>query len=256
MLTDTPIINKMRRIVRGGAGSGNFDHAGRPGEVGGSLPSGEGAPSNGGSLSGNFSFRQSKISSRFENAIEDLDSVFLVTDEWGNTKVSGMTGRAEGRYWPDAEKIQINNSARNPEFTFVHESSHLMDYFLDDVLEMDGLTASLASLNIDAQSTAEMGIGTPMEGFWDAIGNSSAIQELEGLRNADPEGTSYLLDVREIFARANTQYVATRSQSPVLLEQLNDVREFEFYPEQWSDDDFAPIAAEFDSLYGDAGLLR
>lgn len=43
--TETPLSEDDRKfLIKGGVGSGNFGHAGRPGEVGGSAPSGSGRP--------------------------------------------------------------------------------------------------------------------------------------------------------------------------------------------------------------------
>lgn len=245
------VTNSTKRIIinKGGGGSGHFDHAGRPGEVGGSAPGGsspgKGAGDSGG-LANNFSYRDSKASEHFDRAISDLDEVFIGRDEWGNIKVSGYNGRGEGRYDPDAEKIQINNKSLNPEFTFIHEIGHAMDYgALRDTLEMEGVTATISSF-----------VSTKMDTFWDAIDNSDAIKSLKDMKADDPSSMEYLLDVREIHARAFSQYVAETSGSSVLLQQLDNVREHAWYSEQWTTADFAPIKSALDDLYGGAGLLR
>ena len=195
-------------------------------------------------LSGRFTYRSSKASVHFDNALEDLDSVFVGNDALGNVKVAGMTGRAEGRYYPDANKIAINNSARNPEFSFVHETGHAMDFqVLPDALGIEGVSATMGSFG-----------STPMDDFWDAIENSDAIKKLKTID--DPTAMGYLLDVREVHARAFTQYVTETSGSSILKQQLADTLEFDFYPEQWTTKDFAPIRSAMDKLYGDAGLLH
>lgn len=67
----------------------------------------------------------------------------------------------------------------------------------------------------------------------------------------DRDFCSYLLDPIEAFARAYSQWVALRAN-------MSESREFilnrtlsrgALYPEQWDDDDFEPIAREFDRLF-------
>ena len=198
------------------------------------------------SLSGRFSYRSSKASVHFDNAIEDLDSVFVDMADL-DISVAGYSGRGEGKFNPDTGKIQINNSAQHPELSFVHETGHAMDYrVLPGAIGIEGKTATLGSA---------FG-STPMDDFWGAIDNSDAIKKLQAMKLDDPSGMAYLLDVREVHARAFSQYVAETSGSQILMGQLDEVREFAWYPEQWTKKDFAPIKKAMDNLYGGAGLLR
>ena len=200
-----------------------------------------------GLLSDNISYRTSKASVHFDQAIEDIDSVFINHEAMTDIKVSGMTGRAEGKYYPDTRKIQINNSATYPEFSFIHETGHAHDFLvLPDVIGSDAITGTIGSA---------FG-STPMDDFWDAIDNSEAIKKLKRLKGSDPGAMEYLLDVREIYARSYSQYVVEKSGSKLLKKQLADTLEFDFYPEQWTAKDFAPIKKALDKLYRDAGLLH
>ena len=199
-----------------------------------------------GSLTESFSYRESKAAEHFDSAISDMDTVFVGMDDL-DVKVSGYSGRGEGKYNETTGKIKINNSAQHPELSLVHETGHAMDYrVLPDALGIEGTNATLGSI---------VG-GTPMDDFWDAIDDSSAIKKLQAMRLDDPDGIAYLLDVREVHARAFSQYVAETSGSELLLGQLDEVREFAWYPEQWTTSDFAPIKKALDELYGNAGLLR
>ena len=203
-------------------------------------------------LSGRFTYRSSKASVHFDNALEDLDSVFVDNAAMGNVKVAGMTGRSEGRYYEDANKIAINNKARNPEFSFVHETGHAVDFqVLPDALDIDGRTGTLGSA---FATYADEDAVTKMDDFWSAVHDSSAYKKL--LAIDDPAAMEYLLDVREVHARAFAQYVTEKSGSSILKEQLADSLEWDFYPEQWTKKDFAPIKKAMDKMYGDAGLLR
>lgn len=68
----------------------------------------------------------------------------------------------------------------------------------------------------------------------------------------------------EIFARAYAQYVAVKSGDPVLLEQLEETRQRlvdtngrkVYYPEQWADDDFAPLMDWFEKEFAARGWLQ
>jgi hypothetical protein len=81
----------------------------------------------------------------------------------------------------------------------------------------------------------------------------------------------YLLQPRELFARAFSQYIASRSTDPDTQDQLQIdlgrdtppigltveqwVRESDRnWPQQWPEEDFAPIAAFFDDLMQELGL--
>lgn len=199
----------------------------------------------GDSLSANFSYRESKASVHFDQAIEDMDKVFVGNTDLETIKVSGYSGRGEGKFNPETGKIQINNRSQHPELSFIHETGHAMDYrVLPDAL---GIESKAASLSFESN---------PMDDFWEAIENSSAIQELRAMRDDDPDGISYLLDVREVHARAFSQYIAETSGSQTLMSQLDSIRENAWYPEQWTTDDFALIKNALDELYGNAGLLR
>lgn len=61
---------------------------------------------------------------------------------------------------------------------------------------------------------------------------------------------SYLLEPRELFARAYAQYVAVRSGDLRLLTQLHEVRRDLIvgmvYHQQWDQEDFLPVLAAFD----------
>jgi len=67
-----------------------------------------------------------------------------------------------------------------------------------------------------------------------------------------------LLPLREAWARSYAQYIAVRSGDPLALRQLAGMRDpadarVQYYPEQWADDDFEPIARAIDALFGARG---
>jgi hypothetical protein len=71
---------------------------------------------------------------------------------------------------------------------------------------------------------------------------------------------TFMLRAQEMWARSYAQYIATRSGDPILRAQLFLERErlagMPYYPEQWDDDDFAPIAEAIDELLNAKGWRR
>lgn len=63
----------------------------------------------------------------------------------------------------------------------------------------------------------------------------------------------------ELFARAYSQYISVRSGNANMRSQLSGFQAESSrgsIPLQWQDDEFKPVAAAFDKLFGDAGWLN
>src|SRR5262249_13642197 len=151
---------------------------------------------------------------------------------------------------PRPLKISLKTK-EHPEFTLVHEIGH----FLDQQGAGKGKYHA-SSRDIDYSD------------FRRIVKESRAIKRLEQMLAEGkasvtlPDGTRkeypvdkrhvlYLLDMREIWARAYSQYVAVKSGDPLLLKQLDELRNYGgelSYPWQWDEDDFARIADEIDRL--------
>jgi len=75
--------------------------------------------------------------------------------------------------------------------------------------------------------------------------------------SVDPNEVRRLLYSEEQFARAYTQYIAIRGDHATVLDQPNQKRRNalaqQVYYEQWTDDDFEPIAHAFDALFRGKG---
>jgi hypothetical protein len=73
----------------------------------------------------------------------------------------------------------------------------------------------------------------------------------------DPAYLDYMLQPREVFARAYAQYIANRSDDDTLKAELRDRQEKDAnensYPQTWTDEEFAPIADDFDRMFEDLG---
>lgn len=108
-----------------------------------------------------------------------------------------------------------------------------------------------------------------MEPLFQAIEASEAIPRLKAclfelahdraVTNVTPRTlgkvTAYYTSRPETFARAFAQWITVRSGDPKLLAELKEKRhstsDEEKIPDQWEDEDFAPIAAEFEKLFAD-----
>ncbi|MBL8186577.1 MAG: minor capsid protein [Acidobacteria bacterium] len=149
-----------------------------------------------------------------------------------------------------AGEIMISRQGDHPELTLAHEIGH----FLDHQGVQKGTHMSARS-DVFAE-------------FRQAAEQSRAIQEIRRLAatrtvsvtlgEGDPIEypidrvyLSYLLKPEEIWARAYAQYIAVRSDDPTMREQLNQLRQRlgqVYYPAQWDDDEFEPIAEAMDRL--------
>jgi hypothetical protein len=272
---------------KGGPGSGNFGHAGRPGAVGGSQPRGHGvgrrvvpartrvgaamqwAPGN--APTGELR-RQVETS---------LDLIDWVHGDGGLPRIYlGSDDREElGTFVNNiqtAQAVLINVSTKSdhPLETTIHEVGHFIDFHLGTQRRIGKRSGGAA--------------GEAYAAVFDALGQTKAVNELwemyqhpsqyaathatEGDSQhpfkPDRVYTHYLLEDTEQFARAYSQYIATRSQHPQLQAEIaSELRVpavYELrsrygdqrvvvpeisYPEHWEADDFAPVAAAFDKLF-------
>lgn len=188
----------------------------------------------------------------------------------GPLRVIPLKSREMGRgrlggYDPNPGRHQILMSAEgrqlHPHLTLWHEVGHWLD-----VLALSATPGRLAS-----------GANHPDLRAWrDAVERSDAIRTMRQWLHeprwiTGPDGRlapnprrpthtenghiAYLLTPEEMFARAYAQWIATRSQHAAGLTELARVLDvaqtdpYDPYRRQWSDDDFAPIAAALDRLF-------
>jgi hypothetical protein len=150
-------------------------------------------------------------------------------------RLNYVTGQRSGR-------IQIHPTGSHPELTAIHEIGHMLDF---------------------------MALPNPQHGAWpthmapalaawrSAVDRSNAIAQLRAMKPG--KYRNYLLRREEIWARSYAQYIAVRSQDPVLLAQVARMRvpgTGVYYPRQWDDAEFEPIAAEFDRLLKALGWIQ
>ncbi len=150
-----------------------------------------------------------------------------------------------------AVKIALSKTGDHQAFTFIHEIGHFLDHSA-----ADRMWSSLSSAGENAAIIQAAKNSNWMMNFL------SMVHQINNRSSADAyvvpissQYASYLLRPQEIYARAYAQYIATKSQNPVLLEQLKKLQDAKF-PTQWTDEDFAPIAQVFDELFKEKGWIK
>jgi len=162
--------------------------------------------------------------------------------------------RSQGQYRPGAG-IDISELAHRPTWTIVHEIGH----FLDD--------RGLPGRGYSSRRKTDL-----LNEWHTAVNDSHAIRqlraaqanprnyrvEIDGVANTPrKKHLNYLLDAREIWSRSYAQYIAVRSGDEFLLNAVTIDRGSLLYGnQQWSDNDFAPIARAIDNLFKGLGWLR
>jgi hypothetical protein len=134
-----------------------------------------------------------------------------------------------GAWYLGTTKIGIDTkSASDLSLTLIHEIGHFLDSNMGD-LRFNGYLRT-------------------------AINNSTAIKNINSLFSPRSGSTleqrmqaSYLLSPVESFARAYSQWIATRSSNARLKQEVKERQARE--GSLWEPDDFEPIAREFDKIF-------
>lgn len=178
-------------------------------------------------------------------------------------KVKGLLGGANAQYqvwnpWGKPNEIHVSKYAQGPAASTAHEYGHFLDHklFGTGVNNLGGL----------GTHSSDPKIRKELLSLKLAMYRSKAIAQLvnkhdEHEKDRDYIGmqrTQYLLMPAEIFARAYSQWIGTRSSPQI----RNELREYDSiwrshgYHAQWDDKDFEPIARQFDHLFAKRGLRR
>lgn len=175
---------------------------------------------------------------------------------------SSTTTLGSFRYHRGGSPVDINLSTRgdHPELTLAHEVGHFLDH--------QGFTPGYHA------STA----APEMDGFRKAFEQTDAVQKLKEAKRkgffefTDEAGQThkgtidrrhleyinYLLEPHEGWARAYSQFIAEKSQDPVMLKQVDDIRRAPSISRwsQWASDDFKPILGALEALMEKQGWLK
>lgn len=152
------------------------------------------------------------------------------------------------------------NAKRARPTTAVHEAAHAMDFqmFANKGVEAQGMQSKLRFGSEQAAADTKH----TLRGWYDSVMGSNAIQRIKDEYNhrtgrLAQEGyrikaghVKYLSDPCELFARSYEQWIALRTGKPELKSSLTSNTMSGSY---WPDDEFEPIAAEFDKVFGIEG---
>jgi hypothetical protein len=158
-----------------------------------------------------------------------------------------------------AAEIGLTSIAKNPAFSIVHEMGHYLDLY------SIGQKGDFGSMQINS----------PMGKVIKAALASNTIQNIKKIisdgsvdigENSYPVSWSlhnhlnYLIDPKEIWARAYSQFIAKRSNSVEMQQGIKDLLESEKtrqipYSHQWQDDDFGEIEKEIEKMFVELGWM-
>lgn len=212
-----------------------------------------------------------KVAKAIERAKKVIDSIHGSPELTANPdglpliQTSGAKQLGHFRYYNDGRPVWIGVSSSGDAqgFCFAHEFGHFFDF---------------RDLGNPGMYTSTRGDNEAMTNFLRAVQESKAWKELDALAKRSrvevtlPDGTvvnyrtdynyiRYLRSPYEVFARAYSQWIAVESGDEDLLAGLNWWRGKKndaavYYPAQWEDDDFEPIAAALRALFQSHGLVE
>lgn len=163
-------------------------------------------------------------------------------------------------------EIGVSTKGEHRASTLVHEVGHFLDYEQIRIKNQLRNSTHFSNRPVEDEVMA----------FLNAARNSMAFQRIDDLANrrvnlrykndlarefrADWRHCQYLKEPVELWARSYAQYIAKRSGSTVLLDEiqtaLTAAADGYGYPTQWEDDDFAPIEAAIDALFRKKGWIQ
>lgn len=164
-----------------------------------------------------------------------------------NADTKEFQGRYKATADGDAREIRISSSSKNPGLTALHEIGHFIDH--------QSLNGKKGFASISDPIMQKVRSTIAQTAAIDGIRAELFKTSIQGLKNL----CRYYLKPEEQWARAYAQYIATRSGNASLIGQLDAIRNSAhraYRNSQWSDDDFAPVAAAIDDLLEELGLKR
>lgn len=147
-----------------------------------------------------------------------------------------------GEFNPNTNIVNLDPRASYQQVATIHELAHMLEHH---------------ALPPDSLDT-----------WFEAVQDSPSYRSLFGLRVGDVvrvgdldievEGgmLGYLANYREVWARSYTQYIATKTQSERLLEQIKEIQSTEIPMQYWDKEEFEPIMNEIEKLFGGLGWLK
>lgn len=190
-----------------------------------------------------------KLKERVRHAIDTINSIHGD----GTLMQTPILGRAPGggalgcftRYVQGGRvsqtEIKISRTGEHPCMTTVHEIGHLIDAF--------GLGDGFIT-GVQAAKQPEI------KRWLEAVIHTKSYRQLSEIQDSH---AAYLRDPKELWARCYAQYIARRSNDPVLKEELDKMVNCMYnkmYHAQWSDDEFPEIMNVMDQIFISKGWLK
>jgi hypothetical protein len=149
-----------------------------------------------------------------------------------------IIGAAQARFYYDQQMIEIDPAKSAPHFALVHEIGHAIDYALGN--------GSFASATNDPALRHWRNAIYGSHGYLRILDYADRITSL-----AEAEYVNYAIRNSELWARSYAQYIAARSDDPVLLLELRNRQNYESdeLQLQWQDEDFEDIASAIDGYF-------
>jgi hypothetical protein len=137
----------------------------------------------------------------------------------------------------EAKAIEIHPETRHPAFAAIHEHGHFVDH--------QGLGTKGFGF-----ASEEGGAPRIMKAIHESKETKELVRSAKSFKGPAGAHAKYLAEPKEIFARAYSQWVATKSNNEHLMSGLNSDRGGNFGKmAHWSDESFAPISKEFDAHF-------
>jgi SPP1 gp7 family putative phage head morphogenesis protein len=157
-------------------------------------------------------------------------------------KAAGVKSlNALGDYHPVTNDIRFANDGTWPHLTLTHEIGH----FLDRRALGDGHSFGSQQLP-DADFKA----------WWDAVSKSPTFQGITPREAGGQRRSDYFRSPWEAWARCYAQFIASESQDPELMADLDRVSQDPESWRQWSTTEFEPIAKTMRTLFKSKGWMK
>lgn len=202
-------------------------------------------------------------------ALNEISKVHRVPDNIATVPVkSSAATRYYGVYESNTLRetpIAIRISTRGDHLagTFTHEFGH----FLDHQANLVGQSARIADQSrfvggeLRGSTSGAWGsspVGRQSQLMTDLFDAVDASPTMQALRQEAGSFAAYYRSKAEIWARVYHQWIAVRSNSSLLREEIAVIRQSRGVRRfsQWADDEFEPIAKAMDAIFREAGLLK
>jgi len=205
---------------------------------------------------------RSRIGGAVRHSMEVIDNVHGDGEltEVPLKQTSGSVSMGTYRYNSiTGQPVMITTSSKDdtPGFSFAHEVGHFIDQ--QQIRSNKDVSDIVSNIQEAANKTSAMNRLNQLTTLRTVpyTSNTGEVKDHYIQQNY----VKYLLRENEVFARSYAQYIATESQDAQMIKDLDfnrDIAKAEnsIYPSHWTDDDFAPIAKEFNNLFKAMGWLK